>query len=34
MELGFTITSSDGSFPKLTQHEVLFNDLTEEDISG
>ena len=29
-EFGFTITSSGGTFPKLTQHEVLFNDLNEE----
>ncbi len=30
IEAGFTITSSGGTFPKLTQHEVLFNDLSEE----
>ena len=30
IEAGFTITSSGGTFPKLTQHEVLFNDLKGE----
>ena len=30
LEAGFTITSSGGTFPKLTQHEVLFNDNAEE----
>ena len=30
IEVGFTITSSGGTFPKLTQHEILFNDLDSE----
>lgn len=29
-EFGFTVASSGGTFPKITQHEVLFNDLKEE----
>jgi len=30
LEVGFTIASSGGTFPKLTQHEILFNSLDEE----
>lgn len=30
-EFGFTLASTGGTFPKLTQHEVLFNDMSEED---
>ena len=29
-EFGFTLASSGGTFPKLTQHEILFNDLDSE----